>query len=201
MAGGSFVRAQQRLRARQHGASPLATAPVRRIARLFLEGAARSSCLHHGARQSRGDTGRHGPRHRSRVGIPRRHDAFSAFDAGSHAYGKYLFHAGRLEDARNEYERSVEADSNTDAYDQLGKIYLTWQDLPRAERAYRRALAMDNFDIDAHVGLGQVLEATGHRLEALHEFERGLEMDPSDPIAKAAALRVHANTPPKIITQ
>lgn len=117
------------------------------------------------------------------------------------AYGKFLFHAGRLEDARNEYERSVEADSTTDAYDQLGQIYLTWQDLPRAERAYRRALAMDNFDIDAHVGLGQVLEATGHRLEALHEFEKGLEMDPSDPIAKAAALRLRGSAPPKIITQ
>ena len=116
-------------------------------------------------------------------------------------YGKFLFRAGRLDDARNEYERSVQADSTTDAYDQLGKIYLTWKDIPRAEQAYRHALAVDSFDIDAHVGLGQVLEGTGHPADALHEFEKGLEMDPSNPVAKAAALRLRANPPPKTITQ
>ncbi|MBZ5662832.1 MAG: tetratricopeptide repeat protein [Acidobacteriia bacterium] len=116
-------------------------------------------------------------------------------------YGKFLFQRGRLEDARNEYERSVEADSTTDAYNQLGKIYFTWKDLPRAERAYRHALGVDNFDIDAHVGMGQVLEATGHPAEALREFEKGLEMDPSDAVAKAAAVRLRANSSAKPITQ
>ena len=39
-------------------------------------------------------------------------------------YGKFLLTQGRSEDARYEYERSVDADFNTDAYDQLGDIYL-----------------------------------------------------------------------------
>jgi tetratricopeptide (TPR) repeat protein len=116
-------------------------------------------------------------------------------------YGKFLVHAGRTEDARNEYERSVAADSTADAYDQLGKIYLSWQDLPRAEQAFRRSLRVDNFDVVAHVGLGQVLESTGHPLEALHEFEKGLEMNPADPVAKAAVLRLRGNASPKTITQ
>jgi tetratricopeptide (TPR) repeat protein len=115
-------------------------------------------------------------------------------------YGKFLFHEGRLEDARNEYERSAASDSTTDAYDQLGRIYLSWQDIPRAEQAFRHALRVDAFDIDAHIGLGQVLESTGHPLDALHEFEKGLEMDPSDPIAKAAALRLRGNISPNTIS-
>jgi Tfp pilus assembly protein PilF len=116
-------------------------------------------------------------------------------------YGKFLFHEGRLEDARKEYDRSVAADSNTDAYDQLGKIYFRWQDFPRAEQAYRHALAADNFNVDAHVGLGQVLEATGHPLDALREFDKALEMDPSEPVAKAAALRLRGSTSPKTTTR
>lgn len=117
------------------------------------------------------------------------------------AYGQFLFQAGRLEDARNQYERSVEADATTDAYDQLGTIYLTWNDLPRAEQSFRHALAMDNFEFDAHVGLGRVLEVTGHPADALREFEKGLEMNPSDAFAKSAALRLRANSIPKTITQ
>lgn len=116
-------------------------------------------------------------------------------------YGKLLLQAGKLEDARTQYERSVDADATTDAYDQLGKIYLTWNDLPRAEQSFRHALAIDNFDIDAHVGLGQVLEATGHPADALREFEKGLEMDPSDAVAKAAAVRLKASPIPKPVTQ
>lgn len=117
------------------------------------------------------------------------------------SYGKYLLHAGRLEDARNVYERSAAADSTSEAYDQLGKIYLTWQDLPRAEKSFRSALRLNTFDSDAHFGLGQALESTGHSLDALHEFEKGLEMDPSDPVAKAAAVRLRGVASPKTIKQ
>ena len=45
--------------------------------------------------------------------------------------------------------------------------------------------------------MGQVLEATGHPADALREFEKGLEMDPSDAVAKAAAVRLRANAPRK----
>src|SRR5579863_767786 len=60
-------------------------------------------------------------------------------------YGQFLLAEGHSEEARAEYERSVSADFNTDAYDQLGDIYLTWEDLPRAERAFRNALSGNVF--------------------------------------------------------
>jgi tetratricopeptide (TPR) repeat protein len=78
---------------------------------------------------------------------------------------------------------------------------LRWQDIPRAEQAFRRSLGVDVFDSDAHVGLGQVLESKGDQADALHEFEKGLEMDPSDKVAKAAALRLRGNISPKTVTQ
>jgi Tfp pilus assembly protein PilF len=116
-------------------------------------------------------------------------------------YGKFLLQVGRMDDARNEYERSVAADSTTDAYNQLGKIYLSWQDTPRAEKAFRNALRVDAFNSDAHFGLGQVLEFTGHSADALREYEKGLEMDPSNDAGKAAAARLRKSIFPKTMTQ
>jgi protein O-mannosyl-transferase len=105
-------------------------------------------------------------------------------------YGKFLLTQGRSEDARAEYERSVDADFNTDAYDQLGDIYLAWQDFPRAEKAFRHALTGNAFDSHAHFGLGRVLESSSRSGEALVEYENGLAVDPSDADAKAAANRL-----------
>ncbi|HVA95345.1 MAG TPA: tetratricopeptide repeat protein [Candidatus Dormibacteraeota bacterium] len=118
-------------------------------------------------------------------------------------YGKFLLAAGRSEDAREEYERSASADANTEAFDRLGNIYLAWRDFSRAEHAFRSAIAMDRFESDAHIGLGEALESTNHPAQALHEYDLGLEMDPANPLAKAAAARLRANsssnekTPPK----
>lgn len=112
-------------------------------------------------------------------------------------YGKFLLAQGRSEDARFEYERSVDADFNTDAYNQLGGIYLSWQDLPRAEKAFRHALTGNPFDSRAHFGLGRVLEFTSRPAEALREYDNGLAMDPSDAVAKAAATRLRPSASPQ----
>jgi Tfp pilus assembly protein PilF len=115
-------------------------------------------------------------------------------------YGKFLFDAGRFEEARTEYERSADADSTSEAYDRLGDIYLSWQDTPRAEQAFRHALAMDPFDGHAHIGLGEVLESAGRPADARHEYKTGLETNPVDPVAKAAVLRLSQKTPVKTIS-
>jgi Tfp pilus assembly protein PilF len=126
--------------------------------------------------------------------------ALSPLSTRAHnGYGEFLFKSGRLEDARNEYERSGAADSTTDAYNHLGKIYLTWQDLPRAEQSFRNALRVDTFNSEAHAGLGQVLEATGRPVDALREYDKCLEMDPSDPVTKAAAARLRAGGAQKTV--
>jgi Tfp pilus assembly protein PilF len=112
-------------------------------------------------------------------------------------YGKFLLAQGRSEDARAEYERSAAADANAEAYDQLGDIYLSWQDYPRAESAFRHALAGNQFDTRAHFGLGRVLELTSRPTEALREYESGLAMDPTDADAKAATVRLRVSASPQ----
>jgi Flp pilus assembly protein TadD len=116
----------------------------------------------------------------------------------ANGYGKFLFDAGRTEEARTEYERSAAVDATSEAYDRLGDIYLSGQDFPRAEQAYRRAIRMEPFDGHAHIGLGQVLESAGRAEDALREYNAGLQMDPSDPTAKAALVRIRGNPPGKI---
>ena len=100
-----------------------------------------------------------------------------------------------MEDARGEYERSAAVDGTGEAYDRLGDIYLNWKDAPRAEQAFRRAIGLDPFDGHAHIGLGEILESTGHPGDALREYEDGLQMDPSDPIAKAGLVRIRGQAP------
>ncbi len=111
------------------------------------------------------------------------------------SYGEFLFDSERLEDARVEYERSASVDPTLEAYDRLGDVYQALQDPARAEQAFRHALGRDVYDSHAHFGLEQVLEATGKRDDALHEFEAGLALDPSDAEAKAAAIRLRSNVP------
>lgn len=111
-------------------------------------------------------------------------------------YGKFLLAQGRSGDARAEYERSASADANREAYDQLGDIYLRWQDYPRAESAFRNALKGNQFDTRAHFGLGRVLELTSRPAEALREYQTGLAMDPTDTVAKAAMIRLRVSASP-----
>ena len=114
-------------------------------------------------------------------------------------YGKFLFDSERLQDAQIQYERSLSIDPSEEAYDRLGDIFQASNDSSRAEAAYRNAVALNIYDPHAHFGLAQVLEATGKRDDALHEFESGLQLDPSDVAARAAAIRLRGNTPPQAI--
>jgi len=106
------------------------------------------------------------------------------------SYGKFLFDSGRLDDARAEYERSLAADPTVDAFDHLGQIALARHDAAFAEREFRAALELNPYDSDAHFGLGAALESDNRREEALQEFEKGLEFDPSNTGAKAAVARL-----------
>jgi len=116
-------------------------------------------------------------------------------------YGKFLFEADRLDDARAQYERSAQIDSTSEAYDRLGDIYLVWKDFPRSGQGYRHAIALDPFDSHAHVGLGQVLESLARPTDALQEYETGLQTDPNDLIAKSAVLRLRGAASERSITR
>jgi tetratricopeptide (TPR) repeat protein len=124
--------------------------------------------------------------------------AISPLSTRAHnAYGEFLFNSERLEDARIEYERSTSVEPTGEAYDRLGDIYQASEDRPRAEATFRQALALNTYDSHAHFALGQLLEAAGKQEDALHEFESGLRLDPSDPTAKAAAIRLRGNAAPQ----
>ena len=124
--------------------------------------------------------------------------AISPLSTRAHnGYGEFLFDSERLDDARMEFERSVNADPTADAYNRLGDIYQVAQDGAREEQAYRRAIALDPFNSHAHFGLGHLLEAAGKPNDALREFESGLEMDPTDRMAKEATLRLRGGAPPQ----
>ena len=114
-------------------------------------------------------------------------------------YGEFLFESERLQDAQIQYERSVSIDPSEEAYDRLGDIFQALNERPHAESAYRSAMALNVYDPHAHFGLAQVLEATGKPDDALHEFESGLQLDPSDLAARAAAIRLRGNAPPQAI--
>jgi tetratricopeptide (TPR) repeat protein len=114
-------------------------------------------------------------------------------------YGEFLFDSERLQDAQIQYERSLTVDPSEEAYDRLGDIFQASKDCPRAAAAYHSAIALNIYDAHAHFGLAQVLEATGKPEDALHEYDSGLQLDPSDGDAKAATLRLHHNAPPQAI--
>jgi Tfp pilus assembly protein PilF len=128
--------------------------------------------------------------------------AISPLSARAHnSYGEFLFDSERLEDARIEFERSVSADSTTGSYDRLGDIYRIMQDRKRAEESFRRSLALNTFDSHAHFGLGQILMEAGRPGDALHEFEAGIAIDPTNPDANAAVIRLRGNAPLRAIAR
>jgi Tfp pilus assembly protein PilF len=122
--------------------------------------------------------------------------AISPLSTRAHnAYGEFLYSSERLEEARDEFERSVQVDPTLDAYDRLGDIYVTLQDRKKAETAFRGALTVNNFDSHAHFALGQLLEEDGRPGDALREIESGLQTDPNDSAAKMALVRLRGNSP------
>jgi len=89
-------------------------------------------------------------------------------------------------------------DPTTDAYNRLGDIYQLSQDRLRGRNKrsggpllWIPSIAMHTLDWD------KLLEATGKPDDALHEFESGLETDPTDRMAQAAAQRLRGNAPPQ----
>lgn len=107
-------------------------------------------------------------------------------------YGKFLLLQDRAEEARAEFQRSADADFSTDAYDGLGEIDLGARDAAGAEKAFRAALAGNPSDSNAHYGLGQTLELSGHTAEALSEYDRSVALDPNNAAAQAAVKRLLA---------
>jgi Tfp pilus assembly protein PilF len=114
--------------------------------------------------------------------------------------GKFYLHAGRWEEAEPQFQASAANIPNNDALDSLGDIALRQGRRDDAERAYCRAIGLDDFDPRAHFGWAAILEAEGHVAEAADQYRAGLSVDPHNPGALAALARLtsstsHANEP------
>ena len=61
-------------------------------------------------------------------------------------------------------------------------LYWHAWDWPRAEAAFRRAIALNANDVNAHFGLGQLLDTVGRHDEEVVEMALAREVDPLSPI-------------------
>lgn len=93
------------------------------------------------------------------------------------------------------FRESVRVDStHTDAYLEMGRIYLREGQLLEAERSLRLALRRDPYRRDTHYLLGQVMEGQQCLEEAISFYEKALDADPSFANAHYRLGRVCAQT-------
>jgi tetratricopeptide (TPR) repeat protein len=104
--------------------------------------------------------------------------------------GNLYLNAGRLQEAELQFQASAASIPNAAAVDSLGDIAVRQGRSDAAERDYRQAIALDEFDPRGHFGLAAILEAQGHESEALTEYRAGLSVDPLNQEAQAALQRI-----------
>jgi tetratricopeptide (TPR) repeat protein len=109
--------------------------------------------------------------------------------------GNLYFNAGRLQEAESQFQASMASIPNAGAIDSMGDIALRQGRKDAAERDYRQAIGLDEFDPQAHFGLAAILEAQGKEPEAVAEYRAGLNVDPLNQEAQAALKRIKAKLP------
>jgi len=100
--------------------------------------------------------------------------------------GQLLLGEGRLGEAEDQFRASARSEPNVVAYDALGDLELRRGDSQSAERGFRAALALDEFDSRAHFGLGRIYAAAGRKADALKQYQAGLGSDPTNVEAQTA---------------
>jgi len=97
------------------------------------------------------------------------------------ARGAALAQSGRIKDAVATFERALAIDpSNAAAKANLGTVYLTINDYPRARTLMEEALALDPDVSRAHNALGVIAAETGHPDEAIAHWKRAVELNPRE---------------------
>lgn len=87
---------------------------------------------------------------------------------------------GDLEDAKQQLEKSLQAnENNADAHSLLGYILGQQGDLPSALQHLQRAVALRPESADAHYNLGAALWYSGSSQKAISELETSVRLDPA----------------------
>jgi len=90
-----------------------------------------------------------------------------------------------LQDAIAAFKEATRLDPmNTDSRCNLGNVYKLKGDLPESETAYRKALSIDPSLLDVYPNLAAVLRRRGRLDQAVDIFNRWLEHEPDNPIAR-----------------
>jgi tetratricopeptide (TPR) repeat protein len=104
--------------------------------------------------------------------------------------GELLFAAGSPNEAEEQFRASVRSSPNALAYDYLGMFSIRRGDAGEAARDFWAALSVEESDSYAHFGLGDLYMLTGHKAEALRQYQAGLVKDPTNPQALAAVQKL-----------
>ena len=108
------------------------------------------------------------------------------------AYAKFCMSRGRVADSKREYRRSLDVAPTPDALAALGSMAIGTHDAATADQLFKQATELDPFDSRAHFGLARAFEMEGRLADAIREYERGLETDPSNTEALAALSKLRA---------
>ena len=99
--------------------------------------------------------------------------------------GKTLYNRGMYEDAIVLLEEAIRMVKDKGSYFLL--LALTESKLPayhkRAEEHFLKAIKLDPWNAEAHVGLGLLYKKAGLVVKARKQFEKALGLDPDHPIA------------------
>jgi protein O-mannosyl-transferase len=121
--------------------------------------------------------------------------ALAPLDVGArNELGKFYFHGGRWREAEGQFKASMASIPNAGAADALGDIALSQGRRDAAERDYRQAIALDEFDPHGHLGLAGILDAEGNIPEATAEYHSVLSVDPRNPEANEALKRMSSKS-------
>ena len=106
-----------------------------------------------------------------------------------------LMEQNKLEEAKKQFDAAVtflpsSSTLTAYAYSRLGDICLKLYRPKDAGPYYKKALELDQSDINAQVGLGKYYEATENWKDAAAAYRAGLALDPINPIAGKGLRRV-----------
>jgi Tfp pilus assembly protein PilF len=106
-------------------------------------------------------------------------------------YGEALVENGQFDDAAVQLEQAVTLEDSLQSMQDLVNVYIRQDHFAQAEPLLRRIIVRFPFDSSAHLLLAKVLEGSGHRAEALREYQQVLSTDAANAEAKAAVQRLN----------
>jgi len=109
--------------------------------------------------------------------------------------GNLYYTSGRLPEAEAQFQASMASIPTAAASDSLGDIALRRGQRDVAEKDYKQAIELDEFDPRGHFALAAILEAQDNSPGAVAEYRAGLNVDPLNQQAQAAVKRLTANIP------